>query len=140
MLLYFFITIVGLSSIGIWLPFAIDRHDLGAASAATWHAFPGNILTYSLSIFMIAVIDRILHFLNSSSYSNHSIEFLLILIVIAGCGYIVYQSIYFLKFSQLCDAIYYAKIVAVIAWIAWLYVKLRSPHEDQFAAMGGQIK
>jgi hypothetical protein len=118
---------------------AIDKHDLGHVSTATWHAVPGNILTYSLSIFIIAIIDRILHFLNGSSYSNHTIEFLLLLIIIGGCGYVVFLSIYYLKFNQLCDAIHCALIVAGIAWFGWLYVKFRSPNDNQFAAIGGRM-
>jgi hypothetical protein len=140
LLLYFVVAILFLSSIGIWLPVAIDSYNQGHVSIETMSSLSGNILTYSLSIFLIAAIDRILHlFFKTSSYSNNSIEFLFIIILVFATGYVVFSSLRALKNAQIDDAIDYAKYVTFIAWGVWIYVKLQGSRANNFSSIGGVL-
>jgi uncharacterized membrane protein len=139
-LLYFLITIVALSSAGVWLPFLLDKFDKGVVSTNTMHEYPGNLLTYGLGIFIIAIIDRIIHlFKRTNRYTNNVLEFLLLIIIIGACTAVVGLSIGKLKFNKLADSIFYAKATVIIAWIGWIYVKFRSPEYANFSAIGGPM-
>jgi hypothetical protein len=139
-LAYFIITIVCLGSMGAWLPLVIDDYNLGCISSETYGNFASNILTYSLSIFLVAVIDRIIHLLfKTSTYSSNIIEFFFIIFMCISAAFIVYLSLRAIKRSLIDEAITYSYYVAVVAGFAWIYVKLQGTKANNFATIGGVI-
>jgi hypothetical protein len=137
---YFIVVIAFFGSMGIWLPMVIDDYNLNTISEETIKSLPSNILTYSLGIFLIAVIDRIIHLLfKTSEFSNNVLEFFGIIFAILGTGTLVFLSLKSLKNSLVEDAILYAKYVAFVSWFLWFYVKLKGSRANNFAAIGGVL-
>lgn len=137
-ILYFVITIVFLSSIGVWIPFALDLANSDGIQQKTWNEFPWNLITYSFAIVVVAFIDRLLHlFKVSSKYSRNTMEFLLLVVVlIIGC-FLVFKSVVHGKFDRICESTYFACIFAVMSWLVWIYVKIRNPSGNSHATIGG---
>lgn len=137
---YFVVAILIFGSMGIWLPLAIDNYNLNKIAEETHKSLPSNILTYSLGIFLIAAIDRIIHLLfKTSKYSNNVLEFFGIVFALFGTGVLVFLSLKSLKNTLIEDAILYAKYVAFVAWLAWFYVKLQGSKTNNFSPIGGII-
>lgn len=137
---YFLFAVSFLGSIGVWLPLVIDNFTTSQITEETYKSLPSNILTYSLSIFFVAAIDRIIHLLfKTSKYSNNVLEFFVILFLCLGTGVIVYISLKALKNAIIVDAVFYARYVAVIAWALWFYVKLQGSKANNFSPIGGII-
>ncbi|CCG53718.1 Hypothetical transmembrane protein [Flavobacterium indicum GPTSA100-9 = DSM 17447] len=135
---YFIFAIAFLSSLGIWLPMAIDNYNLDGISDETFKTLPSNLLTYSLGIFLIATIDRVLFlFFRTGEYSNNILEFFAILFLICGTGFLVFVSLKSIKNSSIDEALKYAKYITVIAWAAWFYVKLQASKSNNFSPIGG---
>jgi len=138
--LYFFFTIIVFGSFGVWLPFIIDDYNYSKPSVMNIQALPNNIITYALSIFFVATIDRIIYlFKKSSKYDNIILEFLLILAVIFTNLWLVYKSVKCLKFNIINRSILYACIVDILAWGAWIYVKVQNTDSNNFSSIGGII-
>lgn len=137
---YFVVAILFFGSMGIWLPIAIDNYNLNKIAEETYKSLPSNILTYSLGIFLIAAIDRMIHLLfKTSKYSNNVLEFFGIIFALFGTGALVFFSLKSLKNTLIDDAIFYAKYVAFVAWLAWFYVKLQGSKTNNFSPIGGII-
>lgn len=137
---YFVVAILIFGSMGIWLPIAIDNYNLNKIAEETHKSLPSNILTYSLGIFLIAAIDRIIHLLfKTSKYSNNVLEFFGIVFALFGTGALVFLSLKSLKNTLIEDAVLYAKYVAFVAWLAWFYVKLQGSKTNNFSPIGGII-
>jgi len=137
---YWFFATGLLGSIGVWLPLVIDYFSIDHASVETYKSLASNMLTYGLSIFLIAAIDRIIHLLyKTSAYSNHVLEFFGILLSCIGTAFIVFFSLKALKNSLFEDAIKYARYLSIIAWAAWFYVKLQGSKTNNYSAIGGVI-
>lgn len=137
---YFLIAIIFLGSMGVWLPITIDIYSTNNISNETMNLLPSNILTYSLGIFLIAAIDRIIYlFFKTSKYTNNILEFFGILFACLATAFIVFLSLKSFKNSIVDDAIRYAKYVVLIAWVAWFYVKIQGSKGNNFSAIGGVI-
>lgn len=135
---YFIVAIAFFGSMGVWLPIAIDNYNLNQIAEETNKSLPSNILTYSLGIFLIAAIDRIIHLLfKTSKYSNNVLEFFGILFASLLTGILVFLSLKSLKNTLIEDAILYAIYVAFIAWFSWFYVKLQGSKTNNFSPIGG---
>lgn len=135
---YFLFATAFLGSMGIWLPIAIDNFSSDKVSDETYKSLPSNILTYALSIFLVAAIDRIIHLLfKTSKYSNNVLEFFGILFCCLGTGALVFFSLKSLKTSSLPNAISYANWVVLISWGVWFYVKLQGSKANNFSPIGG---
>lgn len=140
-LIYFVITIVFLSSIGVWLPIILDDYNLDYISNETCSAIAGNILTYSLSIFLVAIIDRILLLISKTSkYHNNILEFFIIMILLMLASILVYFTLKDLRKLQYLAAIKLSFSVVLITWAYWLYVKFQSNKEDNFSSIGGPMQ
>lgn len=137
---YFFVAILLFGSMGIWLPFLIDDYNLSQFSEETYRALPSNLLTYSLGIFLIASIDRMIFLLfRTSKYSNNVLEFFAIIFAIIGVGVLVFFSLKSIKNSLIEDAVQYAKYLALSASLAWFYVKLQGSKANNFSPLGGIV-
>ncbi|MCB9310862.1 MAG: hypothetical protein H6567_12455 [Lewinellaceae bacterium] len=135
---YFIVAIVIFGSMGVWLPILIDNYNFNQVVEETNRSLPNNILTYSLGIFLIAIIDRIVYLLfKTSKYSNNVLEFFGIMFALFGTGVLVFLSLKSLKNTQIESSISYAKYVAFVAWFAWLYVKFQSTKTNNFSPIGG---
>jgi hypothetical protein len=135
---YFVVAILIFGSMGIWLPIAIDNYYLNKIAEETHKSLPSNILTYSLGIFLIAAIDRIIHLLfKTSKYSNNVLEFFGIVFALFGTVALVFLSLKSLKNTLIEDAVLYAKYVAFVALLAWFYVKLQGSKTNNFSPIGG---
>lgn len=139
-LIYFIITIAFLGSIGVWLPVFLDDYNLNYISNETFSAIASNTITYSLSIFLVSIIDRILRlFINTSPYHNNVLEFFSILILVIITAFTVYLTLKDIKQSLYISAIWKSLIVTMIAWLYWLYVKFISNRGNSFDSIGGQM-
>lgn len=139
-IMYFVITIIFLSSVGVWLPIMLDDYNLDHISNETYSAIAGNILTYSLSIFLVAIIDRILLLISKTSkYHNNIIEFFVTLILLILTSILVYHTLKDLRKMRYVAAIKFSFSVAIITWIYWLFVKFGSNKEDNFSSIGGSM-
>lgn len=140
-ILYFIIAIVVLGTSGIWLPFIGKDFNGQAIENSDWLAYAGNILTYSLTLFFVAIVDRVMHLLfKTGRYSNNVIEFLLIIIVSFLLGWlVVYKALKALRYDEVSRAIYYSFILGICSWAAWWYVKIQGSRANNFAPLGGTI-
>ena len=137
---YFLLAVVLLSSIGIWLPVLIDIFNKDKVSEEVMHSLPGNILTYALGLFLIAIIDRSIYLLfKTSQYQNNILEFFVIAFIFLITSFFVFCSLKSLKGQYYIDAHSYAKYVMFISWGAWLYVKFRGTKDSNYSAIGGVI-
>ncbi len=140
MFVYFLLAIVFFSSIGIWLPMISDDYTKGKMAEETFNAVAGNILTYSLAIFLVSSIDRIIYlFYKASKYTNNVLEFLLIICVVIITGYFVFLTQKSIKYAYYQNAIGYASYIVFIAWISWFYVKIKGSKDNNYATIGGVI-
>lgn len=137
---YFLITIIILSSLGVWLPFANDKAQLDNISDKTWNDLPWNLITYSIAIVMVSFIDRLRYlFKITNKFKRNEREFLFLLIVLLIGGYLIYTSLVDSKFNRLQDSITAAISFTILAWIVWIYVRLRNPSYDNYSTLGGEI-
>lgn len=139
-ILYFGITIAFLSSVGIWLPLWIDDYNIGRISDATYQALASNILTYALSLYIVSTIDRIIHLIwKTGKYTNHTIEFLLIVAISLFVVFIVYKSVKLNRHEEISNSIKWAIYLALIAWGTWWYVRLQATKGNNFSPIGGEV-
>jgi len=137
---YFVFAVAIFGSMGVWLPIAIDWYNLSQITEATNKSLPSNILTYSLGIFLVAAIDRIIHLLfKTGKYSSNVLEFFGILMALLVTAILVYFSLRCLRNTLIEDAMLYAMYIAFIAWFAWFYVKLQGAKADNYSPIGGRI-
>lgn len=139
-LAYFSISIVILCSVGVWLPFAIDNAQFNQISEKTLKELPWNLITYSIAIVMVAFIDRLLFlFKITNKYKRNELEFLILLIVLFLGVFLVYKSYVLLKFNELHKSIYYSLSFTILAWILWIYVRVRAKPNSNFSTLGGEM-
>jgi len=140
-IIYFLITIIILSSLGVWLPFANDKAQLDKISDKTWDDLPWNLITYSIAIVMVSFIDRLRYlFKITNKFKRNEREFLFLLIVLIVGGYLIYTSLVDSKFKRLQDSISAAMSFTILAWIVWIYVRLKNPSYDNYSTLGGEIE
>lgn len=138
--LYFLITIVGLSSIGVWIPFLNDKANFDSITKETWNGLPLNLITYSIAIVMVAFIDRLLHLLkNTNRYTRKEMEFLCLIILLGVGTWLIYQVFVDKKFNRVEDAISYSIYFTILSWIFWIYVKVKTPAYDNYSTLGGTL-
>lgn len=138
---YFIITVVALSSLGVWLPFSIEKAQSDFISDGTWKGLPWNLFTYSVPIFMISFIDRLIHLLQTTSkFKKNLREFLVLILVLGGGGYLAYQSLVHSRFNRLNESILYAFFFTSVAWFVWVYVKIKTPSYNNYSSIGGAMQ
>ncbi len=139
-MLYFIITIVGLSSIGVWIPLLNDKATVDSITESTWSGLPLNLITYSIAIVMVSFIDRLLHlFKNSNKYYRNEMEFLCLIVLLAIGSWLVYEALVDLKFKRVQDAISYSIYFTILSWFFWIYVKVKTPMYNNYSTLGGQF-
>jgi hypothetical protein len=137
---YFLLTIVLFSSLGVWFPFANDWASSHDFSVKTLNDLPWNLITYAIAIVMVSFIDRLLHlFKVSNKYKRNEREFLLLLIVLCLGAWLIYNALVNSRFNNNHDAIFYSLLFTCLAWIVWIYVKLRTPRYGNFSSLGGEM-
>lgn len=137
---YFLITIVALCSLGVWLPFAADKAQSDVISKKSLTALPWNLITYSVAIVMISFIDRLRYlFKITNKYKKNEREFLILLIILFIGGILMYFALVNSRFNRLDDSIVYACLFTILAWMVWIYVKLKNPSYDNFSTLGGEM-
>ena len=138
-ILYFVITVIVLSSMGVWLPFALDYFKGDSISIETKQALAGNILTYYLSLFFIAVIDRILHISKDERYKHKITEILIMSLVILVCISLTYISFRSVAHKLYDKAAYYACIATAVSYIIWWIANWKNDNVDPYSSLGGKI-
>jgi hypothetical protein len=140
-IIYFVITIVILSSLGVWLPFASDKAQLDSISCKTWHSLPWNLITYAVAIVMVSIIDRLRYlFKVTNKFKRNEREFLFLIIILLIGGVLIYHALVDSRFERLNDAILFSSSFTLLAWLVWVYVKLRNPSYDNFSTLGGEMQ
>jgi hypothetical protein len=139
MILYFFLTVVLLSSIGVWLPYAIDLFVSNDVSAETAKAFSGNLMTYYIAIFIVGVIDRILSILSNPNYSFKKTEFLFLVAGSMACIVITFFAFKNIFHKEYERANIYAWIGTVMSFIIWWISKADSIEKFQPNILGDPI-
>lgn len=139
-LLYFIAVILALGSIGVWLPLVISHYQEGHIDDNVIRETSGNLITYSAVIFITCFIDRIIQLFKKSDYSNNTIEFLILFVIVFGLAiFFVYKSIWYNKFNHIEDSIWHAVYLSGLSSCLWIYVKTRDRSFGNFNALGGEI-
>lgn len=140
LVLYFFLTIVAFSSLGVWLPLVFDHYDLGYISDESCKVISSNLITYSIVIFVTSLVDRVIQLFEKGNYTNNTIEFLVLILTVCGGGvYLTYKSIWFLNFGIVFNSIQYALYFTFLSWFLWFYVKTRYSGFKNYSSLGGDF-
>ncbi|SKB62730.1 hypothetical protein SAMN05660226_02329 [Parapedobacter luteus] len=138
--MHFLITVVFLSSLGVWLPFAIDKAKVDSIAYETWIDLPTNLITYGVAIMMVSYVDRLLFLINNTTkYKRNGIEFLILLIIIIATGFLIFIAYVDLKFGRILSAIKATSLFTLIALATWIYVKAKNPRAGNFSSIGGPM-
>lgn len=140
LVLYFIITVLFLSSIGVWLPYGIDYFFGDSIKQETSDAFAGNLMTYYLAIFTVGIIDRLLSIIDNPNYNFKKTEFLLLVTVSIVCLFLTimaFKNIFHKKFDVATNYAFYGTILSVFIW--WLS-KWDSITDSPANILGGPIR
>ncbi|GEM_PF-2498281 len=138
--LYFFITVLFLSSLGVWLPFLIDKSTFDTVQDRTWNDLPTNLITYSVAIMMASYVERFLYLIKNTTKNNtNGIEFLILIAALIFSSCFIYISYVDIKFGRVESAIKMTSIFTCISLATWIYVRARNTRYDSFSALGGDL-
>lgn len=118
-LLYFVFTIIILGSVGVWLPLAIDFFPTNTLSPESYTTFPSNLLTYYLSIFFIALVDRVIYIVKEDDYKHKITEVLIfgfIALACFGLTYFAFSKIYQKQYDSAFSYCFWATMLSFIVW------------------------
>lgn len=136
-ILYFVFTIVILSTIGVWLPLSIDYFPANKVSAKSLESLPGNLLTYYLSIFFVALVDRVLFLVRDNAYKHKITEILLAGVVAFICltlTYFAFSKIYQKDYES---AVHYCLYATVLSFVLWWIANYKDSKADPYSTLGG---
>lgn len=140
LLLYFLLTIVAFSSLGVTLPLVLDHYDLGFISEESCKMISSNLITYSVVIFATSLVDRVIQLFKKGTFHSKALEFLILLIlVVGGAFYLAYNSMWFMKFDAISNSIEYAIYFTLLTWALWFYVKTRDSGYNNYSSLGGDF-
>lgn len=139
-IVYFVFAIVVLASMGVWLPIIIDVFNFSMIRTETFNIIPNNILSYSLSIFSIAVIDRFIYMVDLDRYKHKKLEVLISFIVVLVVGVFVFMTFYSLKNNNASAAMYYSIIGSCISFIMWWFANYKDTKLNPYDVLGGQVQ
>lgn len=144
LIIYFVSTVCILGSVGVWLPMLIDwfignsdPKGVGILSKETYRSTPNNIITYFLSVFSIAVIDRVLHIIDKKDYKYRKTEILVSLVVIGLVGFFVLKSFRFIRLGDIDSAISFSIYGAVLSYVIWWIANYHDTRSDPDESLGG---
>lgn len=138
--LYFLITVLFLSSLGVWLPFLVDKSTFDNVQDQTWKDLPANLITYSVAIMMASYVERLWYLIKNTTKNNtNGIEFLILIAALISSSWFIYISYVDIKFGRIDSAIKMASIFTGISLTTWIYVKARNTSYDNFSALGGGL-
>jgi len=138
-ILYFILAVMIISSVGIWIPLAIDYFPDSKISEDTLNVLPSNILTYYLSILFIGLIDRILYLIRNREYKHIITEILILGLITAFVIFITYLSFKNIASKDFYYATIYAFIGAATSYIIWWLANFNDKKVDPINALGGEI-
>ncbi|MCY7357201.1 MAG: hypothetical protein LH609_06965 [Rudanella sp.] len=119
LLLYFIFTIVFLGNIGTLLPLAIDYFPENTLSEEAYKTFPGNLLTYYLSIFFVSLVDRIIHIIKKEDYKYKITEVLIFGLIVLVCLWLIYMAFSKIHQKQYDSALWYCLFAIILSYIVW---------------------
>lgn len=137
--LYFIIAVIIFSSIGVWLPLLIDFFNYNSVSDKTIVIIPNSIISYSLSIFTIGLIDRILFMVDMQMYRHKKLEILVSVIVIILVSIFVFETFRALKNNLVDNAIIYSVIASLISYITWWIANYKGTKVNPVDSLGGEV-
>jgi len=144
LVLYFLITVVFFGSIGVWLPMLIDWFNNNPKDASvkiitdeTYHSTPNNIITYFLSVFSIALIDRILYIIDKKDYKHRKTEIFASLIIVVAVAFFVLKSFKLIKANDIENAIQFSIYGALISYAIWWIANFNDTKSDPSNSLGG---
>jgi len=138
-ILYFILTVFALGSMGAWMPFAIDFFKGNELHKETWEIFPGNILTYYLSLFFVAILDRIIYIVKDERYKHKITELLVIAFVALICVALTYLSFRSIALKEFQCATKFALIATSLAYLMWWLANWKDKKVDPYDSLGGEI-
>ncbi len=118
-ILYFVFTIVVLGAIGVWLPLAIDYFPKNSLTEESYKTFPSNLLTYYLSIFFVALVDRIIFIVKEDDYKYKITEVLIfgfIALFCFGLTYFSFSKIYQKQYESASWCCLWATLLSFVVW------------------------
>lgn len=141
LILYFLIAIVAFGSIGVWLPFVLDwlKADPKSASSIsdnTWMSTPNNIVTYYLSILLIAFIDRLMFIIDKNDYAHRKTEIFISTIVMLLVACCVLKTYKLVNARDISLANSWAITGACISYIIWWIANFNETKTDPYSAFG----
>lgn len=139
-ILYFILTIVAFSAMGVWIPIAIDYFKGDTLGKETWEILPGNILTYYLSIVSVAIVDRIIYIVKDERYRHKITEVLIIAFVIILYIILTYLSFRFVYHKEFNKATNCALIATLFAYGMWWIANWKEQKVDPFNPLGGPLQ
>ena len=119
--LYFLIAVTFFGGIGVWLPIAIDYFPKEILSKESYNAIPNNLLTYYLSVFFVAIGDRMYKLIDDGTYSYKKIELSILIICSILCCVLTYYVFMRINQQNFSAAVSLCKLGAFMSFIAWAY-------------------
>ena len=119
--LYFLIAVAFFGSIGVWLPMTIDYFPEEILSKEAYNAIPNNLLTYYLSVFFVAIGDRMYKVIDDGSYVYKKIELSVLVICSILCCALTYYVFMRIQQQNFPAALGLCKLGALMSFIAWAY-------------------
>lgn len=137
--LYFIIVVVLFQAVGVIIPIVIDYAQNEGITFFSKSVTPYNLATYAISIFLVAMVKRVLVFVDDSKYRHKKLEILLLTLLLLIQGVLIfftYSNIYHENFDR---ALMLNLFVVMISWLLWWWAFKDDTITDPFSALGGKI-
>ena len=136
---YFLITIVFFGSLGVTIPIAIDYFKNKEFTPYSLFITPNNLITYSLSIFLVSLIDRFIFLLKKDRYKHKVAEFLFLVIGAIVQSLLVFLAMLNIYHQNFWLALQFSFFITGLSYINWWIVKKKDKDIDPYSALGGNI-
>ena len=139
-ILYFILTVIVLGSTGVTIPVAIDYFQHSDITNQSLVVLPYSLLTYYLSLFFIAIVDRILIITKDTTYTHKITEILIIgIVTLLIIGLLTFFSFKSLMQNNYSSATFYASLGTITAFVIWWIANYKDTKVDPFNSLGGEI-
>lgn len=133
---YFLLTVVILGGLGVTLPLAIDYFKNDALTDYSLELAPNNLITYSISIFLVAFVDRMRYLIKDDRYKHKELEFIFLIIGVFGQAVLVFlafKNIYHEDYQTSLKICYW---ITGLSFLLWWVVRKNDGAIDPYSALG----
>lgn len=137
-LLYFFIAVVIVNSVGLWLPFVLDWFS-GSSSRVTYEALPNNAMTYFGGIAAVSIYDRLRKVMNMESHLSKNLELSFWVLAFGGIATLIFRVLKCAKEKLTQEAISLAIVGILVSYAIWWVANYKNVPSDPLNALGGKV-